>query len=1111
MRDGLRGRLDVLVALLWLAAGCGVWAQGVLVTTIADHVYHADGTGAAGSVLVSWPAFTTVGGASISKGSTAVTLGSGGVLSVSLAPNAGATPSGTYYTVVYHLDDGSTSREYWSVPVSATAVSLSVVRASVLPSSVAMQTVSKQYVDQAIARAALTAVPAATGTASSTNYVLKAGDTMTGALVLPGDPVAALQAATKNYVDTTSAGVQAGLGQKVSTVPAAGQTVTQPAGTQLRVNSLNGTQYAQGALSQSGNDGIANALSGTACASGCAVVADAAYSGTEAVPALTVARTRVTDLRGGTEAQTYFNPQSPNVDATAAQSIAMTETLTAAQRKQGGGGTLDAYGLMIRQNGLAGGNNLFPQNVTSAVPYFKSTYSALQLTGSYNTQGQHVLNNQSQSCYGVGDCLLGGQFLTGSGGIRDNADEGIHPYDIQVSEDTAVFAGTCAVGCTSGSTQVKVAATVGGGTQGEGRFLIDKAAGKVLTAGLLVGSGGAGPHPSALFGGTSFPVSTLFTLASAVLPQSNNMAPGTVTVAIATSGVVSGYATNTAVSPAGAGVACVVDAPGTGSGVATNYEMASFSVLDGTHLQLTLGKPHAGGATVAIGGLCGYGVEQTVDTVAGIRQMFPVVGSTSSTALYYTGSGSSLLGVTGATSAYANVSKSIATLVRAGNVVTLMTSGNVAVDVNGLTLTVSGVTDASFNGSFVVTTTAANQLTYTQTGANASSSGGTVQVLTGGYALYPLAEVTSVLNAANNAVDGTLALGPNTVAWATGDVVEEPHYFQEKVSADTTYVTQYTPRPALTQSAGVQYGGVTGAFLNGWSVTNASPASMYFGNGGTHATPASGLQVQGPWTTSLEMQAGDLYGIFMHCNSHGCGRWDSSYNLLAMQSNVNVDLVNYSPLTSTLQFNMRGTQYSLSPSSLTAGTINTTTLNVTRLNGAQAASASDVGVVQLGPGATNAVLANVASSGAATDVAGLAASAMVDTTNAANITSGVLDPARLPAGMGGGGSCASTVAWSATPTFAVTCTQALFHVALNGNVTGETFTGLAAGQRITLVFQVGATAGYTVAWSSVVHGGFVTSGTSGAAGYTQVGRYLVQQLVVDTDGVTLLNPGAMNE
>ncbi len=41
------------------------------------------------------------------------------------------------------------------------------------------------------------------------NRVSKAGDTMTGALVLPGDPVASLQASDKHYVDTTEATISA--------------------------------------------------------------------------------------------------------------------------------------------------------------------------------------------------------------------------------------------------------------------------------------------------------------------------------------------------------------------------------------------------------------------------------------------------------------------------------------------------------------------------------------------------------------------------------------------------------------------------------------------------------------------------------------------------------------------------------------------------------------------------------------------------------------------------------------------------------------------------------------------------------------------------------------
>ncbi|HEY9136781.1 MAG TPA: hypothetical protein VIM67_00815, partial [Terriglobus sp.] len=164
--------------LLWLALTLGmnrsVYAQ-VATTTISDMVYQADGTPASGTVLVSWPAFTTAAGQSVPKGSTSVMLNAGGVLTVSLAPNASATPTGTYYTVVYHLNDGSTSREYWVVPASPSSVALTAVRNNVLPTSVAMQTVSKQYVDQAIARAALTgAVPE-----DASPYVEKTGDTMT--------------------------------------------------------------------------------------------------------------------------------------------------------------------------------------------------------------------------------------------------------------------------------------------------------------------------------------------------------------------------------------------------------------------------------------------------------------------------------------------------------------------------------------------------------------------------------------------------------------------------------------------------------------------------------------------------------------------------------------------------------------------------------------------------------------------------------------------------------------------------------------------------------------------------------------------------------------------
>ena len=86
-------------------------------TTISDTVFRADGTPAAGTLLISWPAFTTASGAAIAGGTKTVTLGTGGSLTVALVPNAGATPGSSVYTVVYQLADTVAAIEQWKKQV----------------------------------------------------------------------------------------------------------------------------------------------------------------------------------------------------------------------------------------------------------------------------------------------------------------------------------------------------------------------------------------------------------------------------------------------------------------------------------------------------------------------------------------------------------------------------------------------------------------------------------------------------------------------------------------------------------------------------------------------------------------------------------------------------------------------------------------------------------------------------------------------------------------------------------------------------------------------------------------------------------------------------------
>ena len=906
-------------------------------TQIADTIYRADGSRATGTVIVSWPAFATAAGQSVPAGSTSTAIAIDGSFTVRLAPNAGATPEGSFYTAVYHLYGGTVSREYWVVPVSGTAVTVSSIRSTVLPASLAMQTASKSYVDTQIASAL-------TGHASGSvlPYVAKGGDTMVGPLTLAGDPTSASQAANKHYVDTVVGAVSSGLTQKVSLAPQSSQVISQPSGTQMQTNLLNGVEYATPYSTGFGGNGIANATSAPDCASGCEVKAEQGYSLSEGYTPATwnsgpTSGTHVEDERGGQRHDSYLNPFGATVAGSdAGQFIDVFSTRSASSvSSQTHSEEPSSLGMMIRHTGMTGGSNLYPATIESKVPYFKSTYAALVVSGIYNTPGQHVLAPHEVDCFGVGDCLIGSQFLKASGGFRDEADEGSHPFDLQIQEDTRVFQGTCAAGCTAGSTTVQVAISSAGGTQGEGRYVIDKNPAKDLSIGLLTGgsiAAAGSPGPKASFSGTAFPVSVFLATAQMVSSQTNNVAPGSVSVAIATGGVYAGFATSTSALPSPSGVACVTDVPNAFN--PTNYEMATYTVIDGTHLQMALNKVHAAGATIAVGGLCGYGAEQTVDTANGLRQVFPVIGSYSPTGLYYAGHITPILGVSGLTSSYLNLSRQIASVSRSNNVVTVTVSGSMPVDANGLTMTVSGVADASYNGSFPVTSTGPNSLTFAQNGANGASSGGAIGVLTGGFILYPMAEVLGVFNATTRSIDGQLSLAANTVSWANGDPIEEPHYFQEAVQADTEFVGQTTPRATVFGRAGIEYQSNVGPGMSGWTIRNAAPLNSYLGNGGTHSAPDVAYASIGVWNRTMEAQAGEI-GVFqLHCNSHGCGRWNSGYNLFELDSAYGTDFISFQPQTDTLNVTMGGISYGFTSSAfsapnITAGAVNATNLNVT--------------------------------------------------------------------------------------------------------------------------------------------------------------------------------------
>ena len=214
MNEWLRAGGRLAFCLIGMAFGWMAYAQAVSTTTVQGTVYLANGQPGAGTLDVSWPAFTTANNQAVAAGHETVTIAPDGFMSVNLAPNLGATPAGLYYTAVYHMTNGTTNTEYWVVPATAQAA-LGQVRAQVMPAAQAVQAVSKAYVDQAIS--------ALSGSALSST-----GGTMSGPLTLSGDPTQPLQAADKHYVDGTFA----------KAVPLAGGSMTGP----LATPAVNGVQ-----------------------------------------------------------------------------------------------------------------------------------------------------------------------------------------------------------------------------------------------------------------------------------------------------------------------------------------------------------------------------------------------------------------------------------------------------------------------------------------------------------------------------------------------------------------------------------------------------------------------------------------------------------------------------------------------------------------------------------------------------------------------------------------------------------------------------------------------------------------------------------------------------
>jgi hypothetical protein len=113
--------------ILALSALCGLaWSQTGL-TTIQDTLFKADGTRFSGSLGIQWVTFDLSNGGTVVQQSRTVPVVNGN-LQLQLVPNAAIASPGNIYTVIYQGDGRQQFTEMWTVPASATALTVRDVR-----------------------------------------------------------------------------------------------------------------------------------------------------------------------------------------------------------------------------------------------------------------------------------------------------------------------------------------------------------------------------------------------------------------------------------------------------------------------------------------------------------------------------------------------------------------------------------------------------------------------------------------------------------------------------------------------------------------------------------------------------------------------------------------------------------------------------------------------------------------------------------------------------------------------------------------------------------------------------------------------------------------------
>jgi len=515
-------------------------------------------------------------------------------------------------------------------------------------------------------------------------------------------------------------------------------------------------------------------------------------------------------------------------------------------------------------------------------------------SGTFNTRGIGQMLTSRSVKHATGDFAAQYIYAYTDGGATAKSDEGFTLDTREGGETDRWFQGTAAAGATPGTTLLPVTYTASPNSQDattDGAYMLDISKGTI--SGVVTG-------PETLVEGTSVHVIPV----SARLPPSTGI--GVVDTSIPRIKVedVPEAITLTGVRLVRGsfvtGKACLAGGWYPEQVLVTKAGQAANGLQDVTIIHKNPnGKDAANPTSLWQGGVCGQYLSLDRNVARdGFPTSYEVVGATDSSHLAYIwnvkgGTKDNVLRIYRAPVALKNLSRS-------NGIVTASFGGpNQSYIFNhAANAVIAGASNPSFNGTVHLpsyTDDLNRTLSWSQQGPDATASSATIDLPASynGFHLYPGAEVLGPR------IAGKVPLEPNSVAWASGDVIENPHNPSFYMGGRGTALVQHT-LPSNSNSYGQMWGfsgsGISANYYPAeWR--NFNPCSIYIGCGGT-LEPILWSSYVGPYSRLISARTAPLNEgtlITVGCDERGCDH-KSPYRLFQLQNGA----VDYDPADGTV-------------------------------------------------------------------------------------------------------------------------------------------------------------------------------------------------------------------